>query len=223
MLNYVVHDMPVEIGHLASQVSDRYVAPTGRRHAYVVVRLPERLPHMIVSFGHLSRVLDVRIAPDQWHLPVLEQIGGGRHRASLERAACAHREPRNFDGEFRGMGTRASPEPGASSRRRRSSCGCCAYGRDRRVRGRRRHRRALSPRAQCLRRARLIVTPSHLLAESLRSAVFFAVSCSVRACRRERQKPKLGEPNVSTFYSRPAAVTRLRNDLVSSSVGESNI
>lgn len=67
VLNYVVHGMPVEIGHLASQVSVRYRAPTGRRHAYVVVRLPQRLPHMIVSFGHLSRVLGVRVVPDQWH------------------------------------------------------------------------------------------------------------------------------------------------------------
>lgn len=78
MLNYVVQGMPVEIGHLASQVSDRYAAPTGRRHAYVMVRLPERLPHMIVSFGHLSRVLGVRVVPDQWHRSQRVDVGGGR-------------------------------------------------------------------------------------------------------------------------------------------------
>ncbi|HCS61468.1 MAG TPA: hypothetical protein DIW46_08750 [Microbacterium sp.] len=78
MLNYTVQGMPVEIGHLASQVSARAVAPTGRRHAYVVVRLPERLPHMILSFGHLSRVLGVRIAPDQWHRSQRVDVGSGR-------------------------------------------------------------------------------------------------------------------------------------------------
>src|SRR5690554_4102451 len=50
VLNYLSAGLQVEVGHLASQVSARYRAPTGRRHAYAVVRLPERLPHMILSF-----------------------------------------------------------------------------------------------------------------------------------------------------------------------------
>lgn len=73
-----LHGMAVEIGHLSSQVSTQYRAPTGRRHGYVVLRLPERLPHMIVSFGHLSRVLGVRVAPDQWHRSQRVDVGGGR-------------------------------------------------------------------------------------------------------------------------------------------------
>lgn len=78
MLSYALHGAPVEIGHLASQLTARFRAPTGRRHAYVVVRLPERLPHMIVSFGHLSRVLGVRMAPEQWHRSQRVDVGGGR-------------------------------------------------------------------------------------------------------------------------------------------------
>jgi hypothetical protein len=95
VLNYVVRGMPVEIGHLASQVSDRMAAPTGRRHAYVVVRLPERLPHMIVSFGHLSKVLGVRFAPDQWHRSQLVDVGGGR-RFRLFVADGGEQIARNF-------------------------------------------------------------------------------------------------------------------------------
>lgn len=82
ILNYTVHEMPVEIGHLSSQVSARYRAPAGRKHAYVAVRLPGRLPHMILSFGHLSRVLGVRVAPDQWHRSQRVEVGFGR-RARL--------------------------------------------------------------------------------------------------------------------------------------------
>ncbi|HEV6953278.1 MAG TPA: hypothetical protein VKY86_08500 [Promicromonospora sp.] len=78
LLSYVAHGMPIEIGHLSSQVSDRYVAPTGRLHAYAVVRLPERWPHMILSFGHLSRILGVRVAPDQWHRAQRLDVGLGR-------------------------------------------------------------------------------------------------------------------------------------------------
>lgn len=82
LLTYTVHDLQVEIGHLASQVSDRLRAPTGRRHAYVVVRLPQRLPHMILSFGHLSTVFGVRVVPEQWHRSQLVDVGFGR-RARL--------------------------------------------------------------------------------------------------------------------------------------------
>lgn len=82
LLNYVVHGMPIEIGHLSSQVSGNFVAPTGRLHAYAVVRLPERWPHMILSFGHLSRILGVRVAPDQWHRSQRLDVGFGR-RAQL--------------------------------------------------------------------------------------------------------------------------------------------
>ena len=82
VLNYLSAGLQVEIGHLASQVSARYRAPTGRRHAYAVVRLPERLPHMILSFGHLSTVLGVRITPEQWHRSQRVDVGFGR-RARL--------------------------------------------------------------------------------------------------------------------------------------------
>lgn len=78
MLNFAVHGIPIEVGHLSSQVSARYRAPTGRRHPYVVVRLPERTPHMILSFGHLSRVLGMRVAPDQWHRSQRVDVGFGR-------------------------------------------------------------------------------------------------------------------------------------------------
>lgn len=82
VLSYRSGGMQVEIGHLSSQVSARYRAPTGRRHAYVVVRLPQRLPHMILSFGHLSTVLGVRVAPEQWHRSQRVDVGFGR-RARL--------------------------------------------------------------------------------------------------------------------------------------------
>jgi len=82
VLTYAVHDIPIEIGHLASQTSARVQAPTGRRHAYVVVRLPQRLPHMILSFGHLSKVLGTRVVPEQWHRSQLVDVGFGR-RARL--------------------------------------------------------------------------------------------------------------------------------------------
>lgn len=75
VLNYLFAGLQVEIGHLASQVSVRYRAPTGRRHAYAVVRLPERLPHMILSFGHLSTVLGVRVVPEQWHRSQRVDVG----------------------------------------------------------------------------------------------------------------------------------------------------
>ena len=82
VLNYISAGLQVEIGHLASQVSAQFRAPTGRRHAYAAVRLPERLPHMILSFGHLSTVLGVRMAPEQWHRSQRVDVGFGR-RARL--------------------------------------------------------------------------------------------------------------------------------------------
>jgi len=74
MLSYARHGMPVEIGHLSSRLNARARAPMGRRHAYVVIRLPERLPHMIVSFGHLSQILGARVVPDQWHRSQLVKL-----------------------------------------------------------------------------------------------------------------------------------------------------
>jgi len=82
VLNYLSAGLQIEIGHLSSQVSARYRAPTGRRHAYAVVRLPDRLPHMILSFGHLSKVLGMRVVPEQWHRSQLVDVGFGR-RARL--------------------------------------------------------------------------------------------------------------------------------------------
>jgi hypothetical protein len=82
MLSFTTHGMPIEIGHLSSQVSARYSSPAGRIHGYVVIRLPERLPHMILSFGHLSRILGVRVVPDQWHRSQRVDVGF-RRRARL--------------------------------------------------------------------------------------------------------------------------------------------
>lgn len=116
MLNYDVRGVPIEIGHLSSQVSARYRAPTGRRHPYIVVRLPERMPHMILSFGHLSRVLGVRVAPDQWHRSQRVDVGfarrgrlfvgdGGEHVAraffSPEMVQLLQRTGRYFDVEIK--------------------------------------------------------------------------------------------------------------------------
>ncbi|WP_144794586.1 hypothetical protein [Microbacterium paludicola] len=78
VLDYDVAGSHVEVGHLSSQVSGGFKAPTGRRHAYAVIRLPERLPHMILSFGHLSRILGLRIVPDQWHRSQRVDVGFGR-------------------------------------------------------------------------------------------------------------------------------------------------
>lgn len=66
VVNVAPHSIPVEIGHLSSQVTARFRAPGGRRRAYVVYKLPERLPHMIFSFGHQAKLLGVRVVPEQW-------------------------------------------------------------------------------------------------------------------------------------------------------------
>ena len=95
VLDLQVDGVPVEIGHLASQVSERYAAPTGRRHAYVVLGLPVRLPHMILSFGHLSRVLGVRVVPEHWHRSQLLDVGLGR-RAHLFVAGGGEHVARRF-------------------------------------------------------------------------------------------------------------------------------
>jgi hypothetical protein len=95
LLSYSVGAVPVEIGHLASQVSERHSAPTGRRHAYVALRLPERLPHAILSFGHLSKVLGIRVVPNQWHRSQLVDVGLGR-RARLYVADGGERTAREF-------------------------------------------------------------------------------------------------------------------------------
>lgn len=127
--------MPVEMGHLSSQVSTQHRAPGGRRHGYVVIRLPERLPHMIVSFGHLSRVLGVRVAPDQWHRSQRVDVGGGRGfrlfvadggeaaaRAFFtpEVVALLERVGRSFDVEIRNrsLSLLADRSPAAGSERR---------------------------------------------------------------------------------------------------------
>ncbi len=130
-----LHGIPFEMGHLSSQVSTQYRAPGGRRHGYVVIRLPERLPHMIVSFGHLSRVLGVRVAPDQWHRSQRVDVGGGRDfrlfvadggeaaaRAffTAEIVALFQRVGRSFDIEIknRSLSLLAGRSPAAGSERR---------------------------------------------------------------------------------------------------------
>lgn len=130
-----LHGMPIEMGTLASQVSTRYRAPTGRRHAYVTIHLPERLPHMIMSFGHLSRVLGVRVAPEQWHRSQRVDVGGdGRFRLFVadggEAAARAFFRPevvalferigRDYDVEIRDRRLYLFPgrSPAAGSERR---------------------------------------------------------------------------------------------------------
>lgn len=78
VLDLTTHGTRIEIGHLVGQASPRARTPMGRRHAYIVLRLPERLPHMILSFGHLSKFLGVRILPEQWHRSQRVDVGGGR-------------------------------------------------------------------------------------------------------------------------------------------------
>lgn len=78
VLDLVAHDTTIEIGHLVAQASHRQSISMGRRHAYIVFRLPERLPHMILSFGHLSRFLGVRVFPEQWHRSQLIDVAGRR-------------------------------------------------------------------------------------------------------------------------------------------------
>jgi len=130
-----LHGMPIEMGHLSSQVLTQYRAPGGRRHGYVVIRLPERLPHMVVSFGHLSRGLGVRVAPDQWHRSQRVDVGGGRGfrlfvadggeataRAFFtpEMVALFERVGRSFDVEIRNrsLALLAGRSPAAGSERR---------------------------------------------------------------------------------------------------------
>lgn len=130
-----LHGIPIEMGHLSSQVSTQYRAPAGRRHGYVVIRLPERLPHMIVSFGNLSRGLGVRVAPDQWHRSQRVDVGGGRGcrlfvadggeaaaRAFFtpEIVALFERVGRSFDVEIRNrsLSLLAGRSPTAGSERR---------------------------------------------------------------------------------------------------------
>jgi len=108
VLNYAVRGMPVEIGHLSSEVSDRFKAPTGRRHAYVVIRLPERLPHMILSFGRVSGIAGVRVMPDGWHRSQRLDVGFGR-RVRLYVADGGEQLARSFFSPemvqlFRGVG-----------------------------------------------------------------------------------------------------------------------
>ena len=78
VVNFASHEIPVELGHLSSQVSARYRAPGGRRRAYAVFTLPQRLPHMIFSFGHQAKLLGIRIVPEQWDRSQRVDIGQGR-------------------------------------------------------------------------------------------------------------------------------------------------
>ena len=78
VLDMVAHGSAIEIGHLVAQASHRQSTSMGRRHAYLVFRLPERLPNMVLSFGHLSTFLGVRVMPEQWHRSQRIDVGGGR-------------------------------------------------------------------------------------------------------------------------------------------------
>lgn len=78
VLDWFTHGTSIEIGHIVGQASRSARTAMGRRHAYVVFGLPERLPHMILSFGHLSSLLGVRVFPEQWHRSQRVDVGGGR-------------------------------------------------------------------------------------------------------------------------------------------------
>lgn len=78
VLNHVVHDVPVEVGHLLAQAQPQAPAATGRRYGYVVLRLPERLPHIVLDSGRVVRILGVRFMPETWHRSQLVEVGGGR-------------------------------------------------------------------------------------------------------------------------------------------------
>jgi|GEM_PF-7058680 len=90
---------------------------------------------MIVSFGHLSRGLGVRVAPDQWHRSQRVDVGGGRGfrlfvadggeaaaRAFFtpEMVALFERVGRSFDVEIRNrsLALLAGRSPAAGSERR---------------------------------------------------------------------------------------------------------
>lgn len=95
MVNVAPHGVPVEIGHLSSQASAKHRAPGGRRRAYVVLKLPQRLPHMIFSFGHQTKLLGIKVIPEQWDRSQRVDIGQGR-RFKLFVAAGGESVARTF-------------------------------------------------------------------------------------------------------------------------------
>lgn len=77
VINYVEQGRPIEVGHLLGRVHAGY-SLLQRIDAYVLIRLPRRMPHMAIDFGHLSRVAGVRIMPVAWHGSQQLDVGGGR-------------------------------------------------------------------------------------------------------------------------------------------------
>lgn len=78
ILNFTALGMQIEIGQLSSRLSPRSPESVRRRHGYVAIRLPERLPHMFVDFGHLASVLGVRVMPRSWRGSQRVDVGDGR-------------------------------------------------------------------------------------------------------------------------------------------------
>lgn len=94
VLDYAPQGTRIEIGHLLSS-SHADARSMERRHAYAVLDLPARMPHMVLDFGHLRRFLGVRVAPEHWHRAQLVDVGGGR-RFRLFVAAGGEHVARTF-------------------------------------------------------------------------------------------------------------------------------
>ncbi|MCH1881762.1 hypothetical protein [Agrococcus sp. ARC_14] len=80
VLDYVEQGLPVEVGHLLTTVDThgKGLMPNAKRTAFAAIQLPERMAHMVLDFGRLSRFLGVRMAPEAWHRSQLVDVGGGR-------------------------------------------------------------------------------------------------------------------------------------------------
>ncbi|MDT9591643.1 hypothetical protein RDV89_01095 [Nocardioides zeae] len=74
VVNYVDQGVAVEVGHLSTHKT----AGLRKLNAYVAIRLPRRVPHLVVDFGHLRQILGVRVVPTSWHRSQRVDVGGGR-------------------------------------------------------------------------------------------------------------------------------------------------
>lgn len=78
VVNYVQQGMPIEIGHLLSQMTARKVPGLRNINTYITIGLPRRLPHMVIDFGHLTQISRLRLLPTSWHRSQRLDVGGGR-------------------------------------------------------------------------------------------------------------------------------------------------
>ncbi|TWH04245.1 hypothetical protein L615_010200000060 [Nocardioides sp. J9] len=78
VVRYGAHGTRIEIGHLLSSSAHPRAQLVERRHAYAVIELPERMPQMVLDFGHLRSFLGIRLTPEHWDRSQLVDVGGGR-------------------------------------------------------------------------------------------------------------------------------------------------